>query len=113
MTRVPGRGLGTRRGARTAPDKAAPVRVEELRAGFERVRAALVEAEELLNHRVIGLEQYLEALAEQEAPVVSEVVGPAVVEIPVPTHRIQKHVRPGTTAPSERQRRVRGHEGPG
>ncbi|MFD4856386.1 hypothetical protein [Streptomyces atratus] len=89
------------------------MRVEELRAEFERVRAALVEAEELLNHRVIGLEQYLEALAEQEAPVVSEVVGPAVAEMPVPTHRIQKHVRPGTTAPSERQRRVRGHESPG
>lgn len=46
-------------------EKAALVRVEELRAEFERVRTALAEAEEVLNHRVIGLEQYLEALAEQ------------------------------------------------
>ncbi|MGX1676386.1 hypothetical protein [Streptomyces sp. NPDC055400] len=34
---------------------------------FERVRTALAEAEEVLNHRVIGLEQYLEALDEQDA----------------------------------------------
>lgn len=49
-------------------EKAALVRVEELRAEFERARAALAEAEEVLNHRVIGLEQYLEALAEHDEP---------------------------------------------
>jgi hypothetical protein len=42
------------------------VLVEELRAEYERVRAALAEAEEVLNHRVICLEQYLEALTEQD-----------------------------------------------
>lgn len=46
--------------------KCALVRVEELRAEFERIRTALAEAEDVLNHRVIGLAQYLEALAEQE-----------------------------------------------
>ncbi|WP_405682308.1 hypothetical protein [Streptomyces sp. NBC_01238] len=50
-------------------EKAALVRVEELRAEFERIRAALADAEEMLNDRVIGLEQYLEALAEQDASV--------------------------------------------
>ncbi|MER6103772.1 hypothetical protein ABT115_15945 [Streptomyces sp. NPDC001832] len=60
-------------------EKAALVRVEELRAEFERVRAALAEAEEALNHRVIGLEQYLEALAEQDASVEVEPDGPSAV----------------------------------
>ncbi|WSA81507.1 hypothetical protein OG930_41775 [Streptomyces sp. NBC_01799] len=50
-------------------EKAALVRVEELRTELERVQAALAEAEEVLNHRVIGLEQYLEALAEQDASI--------------------------------------------
>jgi len=50
--------------------KAAAVRVEELEAELERVRAALAEAEEVLQRRVIGLEQYLEALAEADAPAV-------------------------------------------
>ncbi|MGW4103080.1 hypothetical protein [Streptomyces sp. NPDC004976] len=50
--------------------KAAAVRVEELEAELERVRAALAEAEEVLRCRVIGLEQYLEALAEADAPAV-------------------------------------------
>ncbi|MET9777479.1 hypothetical protein ABZ023_25015 [Streptomyces sp. NPDC006367] len=50
--------------------KAAAVRVEELEAELERVRSALAEAEEVLRHRVIGLEQYLEALAEEDAPAV-------------------------------------------
>ncbi|WP_405682090.1 hypothetical protein [Streptomyces sp. NBC_00057] len=67
-------------------EKAALVRVEELRAEFERVGAALAEAEEVLHHRVIGLEQHLEALAEQDALAVTEVAGPAaaeaVVEVP-------------------------------
>lgn len=48
--------------------KAAVVRVEELEAELERVRTDLAEAEEVLRRRVIGLEQYLEALAEEEMP---------------------------------------------
>lgn len=48
--------------------KAAVVRVEELAAELERVRTELTDAEEVLRRRVIGLEQYLEALAEEEAP---------------------------------------------
>ncbi|MFI8308943.1 hypothetical protein ACIF80_37250 [Streptomyces sp. NPDC085927] len=44
--------------------KAAAVRVEELEAELERVRAALVDAEEVLRCRVIGLAQYLEAGAD-------------------------------------------------
>ncbi len=47
--------------------KAAVVRVEELEAELERVRVDLAVAEEVLRRRVIGLEQYLEALAEEEA----------------------------------------------
>lgn len=50
--------------------KAAAVRVEELEAELERVRADLADAEEVLRRRAIGLEQYLEALAEEEAPAV-------------------------------------------
>lgn len=58
-----------------ARQKAAAVRGEELEAELERVRAALVEAEEVLRRRVIGLEQYLEALAEADArAAVAEVV---------------------------------------
>jgi hypothetical protein len=53
-----------------ARQKAAAVRVEELEAELERVRAALADAEEVLRRRVIGLEQYLEALAEEDAPAV-------------------------------------------
>lgn len=45
-------------------ERAALARVEDLRAEFERVRMALAEAEELLNRRVVGLEEYLETLAE-------------------------------------------------
>jgi hypothetical protein len=56
-----------------ARQKAAAVRVEELEAELERLREALVEAEEVLRRRVIGLEQYLEALAEEEAPAVAVV----------------------------------------
>ncbi|MET8567821.1 hypothetical protein [Streptomyces sp. NPDC004783] len=56
--------------------KAAAVRVEELEAELDRVRAALVEAEEVLRLRTIGLEQYLEALAEEEQPT-ETVVGPS------------------------------------
>ncbi|MEV7238337.1 hypothetical protein AB0N06_31665 [Streptomyces sp. NPDC051020] len=61
-------------------EKAALVRVEELRAEFERVRAALAEAEEVLNHRVIGLEQYLESLAERDAPTAAGGPGLAAAE---------------------------------
>ncbi|MEU1598974.1 hypothetical protein ABZ468_40740 [Streptomyces sp. NPDC005708] len=50
--------------------KAAVVRVEELEAELERVRTDLANAEEVLRRRVIGLEQYLEALAEEGAPAV-------------------------------------------
>lgn len=50
--------------------KAAAVRVEELEAELERVRADLADAEEVLRRRSIGLEQYLEALSEEEAPAV-------------------------------------------
>ncbi|MGW5610164.1 hypothetical protein ACWEWI_29575 [Streptomyces sp. NPDC003753] len=56
--------------------KAAMVRVEELEAELDRVRADLTDAEEILRRRVIGLEQYLEALAEEEAPAVA-VGGPS------------------------------------
>jgi hypothetical protein len=56
-----------------ARQKAAAVRVEELEAELDQLRAALVEAEEVLRHRVIGLEQYLEALAEEDAPAVAVV----------------------------------------
>ncbi|MFB7530946.1 hypothetical protein ACFC0C_22370 [Streptomyces sp. NPDC056178] len=58
-------------------EKSALVRVQELRAEFERIRAALADAEEMLNHRVMGLEQYLEALAEQDASVEVEPDRPA------------------------------------
>ncbi|WP_199791253.1 MULTISPECIES: hypothetical protein [unclassified Streptomyces] len=56
--------------------KAAAVRVEELEAELDRVRADLGDAEEVLRLRTIGLEQYLEALAEEEQPA-GTVVGPS------------------------------------
>ncbi|EFE68683.1 conserved hypothetical protein [Streptomyces viridosporus ATCC 14672] len=56
-----------------ARQKAAAVLVEDLEAELERVRAALTEAEEVLRRRVIGLEQYLEALTEADAPAVAVV----------------------------------------
>lgn len=65
-------------------ENAALVRVEELRAELERVKEALAEAEEVLRHRAIGLEQYLEALAEQEAPAVVEPGGSAAAEESTP-----------------------------
>ncbi|MGV9938778.1 hypothetical protein [Streptomyces sp. NPDC003401] len=51
--------------------KAAAVRVEELEAELARVRTDLADAQEVLRRRVIGLEQYLEALAEDEEPIVT------------------------------------------
>ncbi|MEV8305780.1 hypothetical protein AB0P36_00095 [Streptomyces flavidovirens] len=68
-------------------EKAAVVRVEELRAEFERVRAALADAEEELNHRVIGLEQYLEALAEQDVSGGAEASEAAAGEVPLAAQR--------------------------
>lgn len=56
--------------------KAAAVRVDELEAELKRVRADLADAEEVLKLRTIGLEQYLEALAEEEQPA-ETVVGPS------------------------------------
>ncbi len=56
--------------------KAAAVRVDELGAELRRVRADLADAEEVLRLRTIGLEQYLEALAEEEQPA-EAVVGPS------------------------------------
>jgi hypothetical protein len=51
-----------------ARQKAKAAQVKQLEDELERVRAALADAEEVHRRRVIGLEQYLEALAEEEAP---------------------------------------------
>ncbi|MYS88041.1 MULTISPECIES: hypothetical protein [Streptomyces] len=56
-----------------ARQKASARRVEELEGELEQLRAALADAEEVLRRRVIGLEQYLEALAEEDAPIVAVV----------------------------------------
>ncbi|MGW2232146.1 hypothetical protein [Streptomyces formicae] len=69
--------------------KAAAVRVEELEAELERVQAALADAEEALSRRVIGLEQYLEALAEADAP--AEVTGRMSQRKPVGPRRAVPH----------------------
>ncbi|MBQ0988454.1 hypothetical protein KBZ10_28915 [Streptomyces sp. F63] len=69
--------------------KTAAVRVEDLEAELERVRAALAEAEEVLRRRVIGLEQYLEALAEAEA--LPEVTDAASKKKPVGSRRAVPH----------------------
>lgn len=69
-------------GCAGGPRKAALVRVEELRAELERVTEALAVAEDVLRCRAIGLEQYLEAVAEQEAPALAG--GSAAVEEPAP-----------------------------
>ncbi|MFJ8948432.1 hypothetical protein ACIRG4_35365 [Streptomyces sp. NPDC102395] len=71
--------------------KAAAVRVEELEAELERVRADLAEAEEVLALRTVGLEQYLEALAEEEEPA-ETVVGPSPMK-PVGPRRAVPHRR--------------------
>ncbi|CAM5472536.1 MarR family transcriptional regulator OS=Streptomyces griseomycini OX=66895 GN=FHS37_007771 PE=4 SV=1 [Streptomyces griseomycini] len=72
--------------------KVAAVRVQELEAELEQVRAALAAAEEVHRHRVIGLEQYLEALAEGGAPV------EMAVEVPQ-----KKPVGPRRAVPHRRQ----------
>ncbi|MDQ0990973.1 hypothetical protein QFZ74_002201 [Streptomyces sp. V3I7] len=69
--------------------KAAEVRVEALEAELERVRAALADAEEALSRRVIGLEQYLEALAEADAP--AEGIGRVSQRKPVGPRRAVPH----------------------
>ncbi|MGW0712831.1 hypothetical protein ACWD4G_44060 [Streptomyces sp. NPDC002643] len=69
--------------------KAAVARVEELEAELERVRADLADAEEVLRRRAIGLEQYLEALAEEGAPTV--VVGEVSRRKPVGPRRAVPH----------------------
>ncbi len=56
--------------------KATAVRVEELEAELGRVREDLADAEEVFRRRAIGLEQYLEALAEEGAPA-DTAVGPS------------------------------------
>jgi hypothetical protein len=65
--------MSSMRAVLEARQKAAAVLVEELEAELERVREALTEAEEVFRRRVIGLEQYLEALAEEDAPAVAVV----------------------------------------
>jgi hypothetical protein len=47
----------------------------------------LADAEEVLRHRVIGLEQYLEALAEEEAPTMA-VGGPSRRKPVGPRHTV-------------------------
>ncbi|MFF0597360.1 hypothetical protein [Streptomyces antibioticus] len=72
-----------------ARQKAAAVRVEELEAELVRVQTDLASAEEVLRRRVIGLEQYLEALAEEEAPAV--VAGGSSPRKPVGPRRAVPH----------------------
>lgn len=76
--------------------KAAAVRAEELEAELERVRAALADAEEVHRRRVIGLEQYLEALAEADTP--AEVIGGATQRKPVGPRRAVPHRQNATGA---------------
>ncbi|MGX9875384.1 hypothetical protein ACWIG2_18815 [Streptomyces cellulosae] len=74
-----------------ARQKAAAAQVRELEAELERVRAALADAEEVHRCRVIGLEQYLEALAEEEAS--ADVAGEAPRRKPVGPRRAVPHRR--------------------
>ncbi|MER5443676.1 hypothetical protein [Streptomyces sp. NPDC002790] len=74
--------------------KAAAVHLEELGAELERVQQAVADAEEVLRQRVIGLEQFLEALAEADAPAAAsdgkpsgKPVRPAGPRMPVPHRR--------------------------
>ncbi|MFD7900545.1 hypothetical protein [Streptomyces sp. NPDC059743] len=71
--------------------KAAAAQVKQLEAELERVRAALADAEEVHRRRVIGLEQYLEALAEGDAP--SDVSGEVSRGKPVGPRRAVPHRR--------------------
>ncbi|MCW1097104.1 MULTISPECIES: hypothetical protein [Streptomyces] len=73
-----------------ARQKAAAAQVKELEAELERVRAALADAEEVDRCRVIGLEQYLEALAEE---VSADVAGEVLRRKPVGPRRAVPHRR--------------------
>ncbi|MEV6683331.1 hypothetical protein AB0N09_41755 [Streptomyces erythrochromogenes] len=75
-------------------ERAAPARVEEPRAESERVRAALADAEEVLNRRVIGLEEYLETLIQRGGP------EPAEASRRVVHHLLTNRLRPGRLARS-------------
>ncbi|UYQ66330.1 hypothetical protein [Streptomyces peucetius] len=77
-----------------ARQKAAAVQVKQLEDELERVRAALADAEEVHGRRVIGLEQYLEALTEEEAPV--HVTGEVSRRKPVGPRRAVPHRRHAT-----------------
>ncbi|MHC3454436.1 hypothetical protein [Streptomyces prasinus] len=74
-----------------ARQKAAAAQVKELEAELERVRVALADAEEVHRCRVIGLEQYLEALAEEEAS--ADVAGEVSRRKPVGPRRAVPHQR--------------------
>ncbi|MGW2346931.1 hypothetical protein [Streptomyces sp. NPDC001661] len=74
--------------------KAAAAHLEERVAELERVQQAVADAEEVLRRRVIGLEQFLEALAAVDAPVVAsdgrssgKAVRPAGPRMAVPHRR--------------------------
>ncbi|MFE9356363.1 hypothetical protein ACFYPB_19725 [Streptomyces olivaceoviridis] len=73
---------------------AAAVQVQQLEAELERVRAALADAEEVHRRRVIGLEQYLEALAEENVP--ADVGGEMSQTKPVGPRRAVPHRRHAT-----------------
>ncbi|MFJ3339469.1 hypothetical protein [Streptomyces sp. NPDC086766] len=74
-----------------ARQKAAAARGRQLEDELERVRAALADAEEVQRRRVIGLEEYLEALAEEEAP--AEVAGEVPRRKPIGPRRAVPHRR--------------------
>ncbi|MEU3788035.1 hypothetical protein [Streptomyces sp900129855] len=75
-------------------EKAAAVQVQQLEAELERVRAALADAEEVHRRRTIGLEQYLEALAEENAP--ADVARETSQKKPVGPRRAVPHRRHAT-----------------
>ncbi|MFJ8114310.1 hypothetical protein [Streptomyces sp. NPDC096132] len=74
--------------------KAAAAQVKQLKAELERVRTALADAEEVYRRRVIGMEQYLEALAEEAAP--ADVTGEESRRKPVGPRRAVPHRRHAT-----------------
>jgi hypothetical protein len=89
-----------------ARQKAAAAQVKDLEAELDRVRAALAEAEEGHRRRVIGLEQYLEALAEENASAARP--GPPTIPEPAadpalsPTRHRSGPSRTGADAPDGR-----------
>ncbi|PGH48144.1 hypothetical protein [Streptomyces sp. Ru87] len=74
--------------------KAAAAQVKHLEDELRRVQTALADAEEVHRRRVIGLEQYLEALAEEETPV--DVSGEVSRRKPVGPRRAVPHRRHAT-----------------